>query len=184
VLRYNGTTGAFLNAFVAAGSGGLSAPIGLVFGPDGNLYVASRGTNQVLRYNGTTGAFLNAFVAGGSGGLGFPGFLVFRSSAPIPTLSEWGMILLALSLLTLGTWQVTGRPALLGVAPTATGAMLLIPSRQLLRSVFVGQMVAGMGLVLYGRGIEPVAAHDVLGAVLAGMLLGAMIECYRRGQGR
>jgi hypothetical protein len=36
--------------------------------------------------------------------------------------------------------------------------------------VLVGQMVAGMGLVLYGRGIEPVAAHDVLGAGLAGLL--------------
>jgi hypothetical protein len=45
-------------------------------------------------------------------------------------------------------------------------------------------LVAGMGLVLYGRLIEPVAAHDVLGAALAGMLLGAMIECYRRGQAR
>jgi hypothetical protein len=33
VLEYNGTTGAFVGAFVTAGSGGLSRPIGLVFGP-------------------------------------------------------------------------------------------------------------------------------------------------------
>ena len=149
-----------------------------------DLFVSSAGTSTVLRYGDGTGAFIDAFVAAGSGGLGGPIFLVFRSSAPVPTLSEWGMILLALSLLTLGTWQLTGRPALLGVAPTAAGALLLIPSRPLLRSVLVGQMVAGMGLVLYGRGIAPVAAHDVLGAVLAGMLLGVMIECYRRGPGR
>jgi hypothetical protein len=149
-----------------------------------DLFVSSVGGDAVLRYGDGTGAFINAFVAAGSGGLSNPIFLVFRSSTAIPTLSEWGMILLALSLLTLGTWQLTGRPALLGVATTAGGALLLIPSRHLLRSVLVGQMVAGMGLMLYGRGIEPVAAHDVLGAVLAGMLLGAMIECYRRGQGR
>ena len=67
VLRYDGTTGAFLDAFVAAGSGGLDGPQGLVFGPDGALYVSSAATGQVLRYNGTTGAFLDAFVAAGSG---------------------------------------------------------------------------------------------------------------------
>ena len=186
VLRYNGTTGAFVDTFVTAGSGGLSSPLGLVFGPDGNLYVASHDTDQVLRYNGTTGAFISAFVTAASGGLSGPTFLVFRSStsAPIPTVSEWGMILLALSLLTVGTWELTGRPALFGVATTSAGALLLMPSRPLVRSVLVGQMLAGMGLMLYGWGIERMAAHDVLGAILAGLLLGAMIECYRRGQGR
>ena len=39
VLRYNGTTGAFIDAFVSSGSGGLDMPSGLTFGPDGNLYV-------------------------------------------------------------------------------------------------------------------------------------------------
>ena len=158
VLRYSGTTGAFIDAFVAAGSGGLSGPSDLVFGPDGNLYVTSLGSAQVLRYNGTTGAFIDAFVAAGSGGLNGPAFLVFSlSSTPVPTLSEWGMILLALSLLTLGTWQVTGRPALLGVVPTAGGALLFIPAQPLLRSVLVGELVAGIGLMLYGRLIAPVA---------------------------
>src|SRR5205823_3419834 len=67
VLRYNGTTGASMGTF--ASGGGLSAPTGLTFGPDGNLYVASQNTDSVLRYNGTTGAFLNTFVSTGSGGL-------------------------------------------------------------------------------------------------------------------
>jgi streptogramin lyase len=77
VLRYNPTTGAFINAFVSAGSGGLSSARGLVFGPDGNLYVTSFGTGQVLRYNGTTGALLGTFVTAGSGGLSLPRGLIF-----------------------------------------------------------------------------------------------------------
>jgi len=45
VLRYNGQTGAFIDAFVTTSSGGLDAPTGLVFGPDGHLYVSSHRTD-------------------------------------------------------------------------------------------------------------------------------------------
>jgi streptogramin lyase len=76
VLRYNGTTGAFRDAFVPDGRGGLAKPFDLVFGPDGNLYV-SDGENGVLRYNGLTGAFLGTFVAEGSGGLNAASGLTF-----------------------------------------------------------------------------------------------------------
>src|SRR5882762_4191834 len=37
ILRYNGSTGAFIDKFVTAGSGGLVGSCCLVFGPDGNL---------------------------------------------------------------------------------------------------------------------------------------------------
>ena len=77
VLRYDATTGAFLNTFVTSGSGGLTSPIYLTFGPDGNLYVSSRDTNSVLRYNRTTGAFVNAFVPSASGGLSIAEGLAF-----------------------------------------------------------------------------------------------------------
>ena len=53
--------GDFIDVF-ASGSG-LDAPNGLVFGPDGNLYVSSANTDQVLRYNGNTGAFIDVFVS-------------------------------------------------------------------------------------------------------------------------
>jgi hypothetical protein len=87
VLRYNGTTGAFMDDFVPTSSGGLSHPVGMVFGPDGqgdgklDLYVSSAGTNSILRYDGTTGAFLGAFVPSGSGGLNHPRYLVFGPDA-------------------------------------------------------------------------------------------------------
>src|SRR5262249_57877920 len=53
----------------------LDNPIDLAFGPDGNLYVSSYGTNSVLRYNGATGGFLGTFASGG--GLNQPLELVF-----------------------------------------------------------------------------------------------------------
>lgn len=77
VLRYNAVTGAFIDTFVSAGSGGLDSAAGLAFGSDGNLYVASRNTSEVLRFDATTGAFIDAFVTAGSGGLDEAEGLVF-----------------------------------------------------------------------------------------------------------
>ena len=90
VLQYNGTTGAFINAFVPFSSGGLLEPEGLTFGPNGNLFVSSFGTNSVLQYNGTTGAFINVFVPSSSGGLDGPTYLTFGPSVPsVPEPATW-----------------------------------------------------------------------------------------------
>jgi sugar lactone lactonase YvrE len=40
---------------VEPGAGGLQAPAGMAFGPDGKLYVSSRETKQILRYDATSG---------------------------------------------------------------------------------------------------------------------------------
>jgi outer membrane protein assembly factor BamB len=79
ILRYNGTTCAFMDVFVSAGSGGLNRPVNVIFGPDGNLYVSSSASHEVIRYNGTTGAFMNVFVCAGCGGLINPSGLTFGS---------------------------------------------------------------------------------------------------------
>ena len=41
VLRYNETTGAFVDAFIPSQSAGPREPTGVIFGRDHNLYVAS-----------------------------------------------------------------------------------------------------------------------------------------------
>lgn len=69
VLRYDATSGAFVDTFVTKHNGGLNDPIGLLFGPrDHNLYVSSgqfSGTGQlrgVPRYDGSSGAFIDGFT--------------------------------------------------------------------------------------------------------------------------
>lgn len=64
VLRFDGSTDAFIGTFVAAGSGGLNGAEGMAFGPDGNLYVSSYNTNNVMRFDGSTGAFIDIFATG------------------------------------------------------------------------------------------------------------------------
>ena len=77
VLRYGGTTGAFIDEFITSGSGGLSIAENLQVGLDGNLYISSWDTGSVKRYDRTTGAFLGDFVPPHSGGLNNPDQLVF-----------------------------------------------------------------------------------------------------------
>lgn len=74
VIQYNQTTGAFIGSFIAAGAGGLTAPMGLTTN-GASIFVASSGTNEVLRYHGTTGALQGSFASGG--GLLSPTGMVF-----------------------------------------------------------------------------------------------------------
>ncbi len=68
VVRVDVATGA-ASDFVSAGAGGLQSPDGMVFGPDGSLYVCNEQVSSVLRFDGASGASIDTFVAPGSGGL-------------------------------------------------------------------------------------------------------------------
>ncbi len=68
VLRYNATTGAFIDQFVGPGDGGLTEGAGMAFGPDGHFYLADTTDDQVRRYDGTTGAFIDVFATTGLSG--------------------------------------------------------------------------------------------------------------------
>lgn len=95
VLRYDGTTGAFLGAFVADDpntavneTGGLDGPdAGMTFGPDGLLYVPSFQSNQILRYDAGTGAFVDVFNTGGP--LSRPRMIRFRGDG-VAFVTSWG----------------------------------------------------------------------------------------------
>ncbi len=80
VLRYDESTGAFIDVFITPGSGGLDTPIQMIVGPDGRLYVSSYSTNEVKRYDASTGAFVDTFVTAGSGGLQGPLGLAFDTA--------------------------------------------------------------------------------------------------------
>lgn len=78
VLRYNGTTGEFIDLFASVND--LGAATSLTFGPDGNLFVSNCGgcrpnAQNVLRYDGMTGRFIGVFATGGD--LSFPRGLAF-----------------------------------------------------------------------------------------------------------
>ena len=97
---------------------------------------------------------------------------------PIPTLPQWGMILLTLSSLTLATWQLAGQRVVVGATEAAPPAA----ESQWLRSLLLGQGLATLSLVLYAVLVGPLVPHDGLGAFLAGLLLGVMVEGYRRSR--
>jgi sugar lactone lactonase YvrE len=77
VLRYDDATGAPIGNFVLPSRNGLESPTQIVFGPDGDLYVANGikpdGTppvaTAVLRYDGASGEFIDVFSAGFPGGV-------------------------------------------------------------------------------------------------------------------
>jgi YVTN family beta-propeller protein len=163
-----------------------SIPIGVAVDPAGSrVYVANNnvfsGVSSTVSVIDTATNTVVATVPVGRGPAALGLFIGPGIVTPVPTLSQWGMVLLALSLLTLATWQLAGRPTLLRAA-TSSGIVMWAPSTNLIRSVFVGQVVAGLGLVLYGRLIEALAAHDVIGAVLSGVIIGVLLECYRQGR--
>lgn len=97
VLRFDPATGAYLGAFVEDDpstvpdeSGGLVAPSAVVFGPDGDLYVASFSGDSVLRYDGRTGAFDSVFVQPADGGLNGPDAgMVFGTGGDLYVPSYW-----------------------------------------------------------------------------------------------
>jgi sugar lactone lactonase YvrE len=73
----------------------MNGPAGMVFGPDGNLYVSSLNNSKILRYDGTTGAPKPArrqtgatFVPGGSGGLDRAAGVTFGTDGNLYVSSE------------------------------------------------------------------------------------------------
>ncbi len=89
VLRFDGTTGAFLGRFVDAAAGTLNGPdAGMAWGPDGHLYIPSFFNHKILKFDGKTGDFIENFVNGGQGGLTNPRTIAFRQDGTALVASE------------------------------------------------------------------------------------------------
>jgi sugar lactone lactonase YvrE len=83
VLRFDGTTGDFIDIFASDSLSGVSGLLrgvnGITFGPDGNLYVCNANTDTILRYDGTTGLLIDptGFVQSGTSPLSDPNSILF-----------------------------------------------------------------------------------------------------------
>ena len=93
ILRFDRASGAFLGTFADAGSG-LSLPVCLARGPDGNVYVTSQGSDEVLRY-ADDGTAMGAFVAAGSGGIDGPSGLAFAPDGRLYVAGRYSANLIA-----------------------------------------------------------------------------------------
>lgn len=88
IYAYDPATDEFLGAFVPTGTGGLHNPVGLAFGPDRNLYVASFPLNAILRFDGDTGEFVDEFASLSGTGLDTPTDLVFGPDGNLYVLAR------------------------------------------------------------------------------------------------
>ena len=109
VQRFSGLNGSFINTFAA--SGGLGLPIGIIYGPDANLYVASFNGHRVVRFESLTGANLGDFVTNGSGGLSGPNFMVFRP--PVAPATSTSLSIARSTTNAVVSWPVKNIPSML-----------------------------------------------------------------------
>ena len=89
VVRFDPTTGAFVDVFIAAGTGGLDGPGWLEFRDDGELWVASWVDASIKRYDASTGASLGDVVVAGLGGLAGPSEMTVGPDGNL-YVSAWG----------------------------------------------------------------------------------------------
>jgi streptogramin lyase len=75
IKRFNGESGQFVDNYIDRDTLG-GDPVGIAFGPDGNLYVGTF-ANDVKRFNGKTGKFIDVFTSGGS--IDKPQYITFRN---------------------------------------------------------------------------------------------------------
>lgn len=86
ILRFT-SSGTFLNVF-ASGTD-VDTPFDVVYGPDGNIYVASAGpTSNVAKLNGVTGALITAsFTSGNVTPIGGPQYIAFGPSMALSDIA-------------------------------------------------------------------------------------------------
>jgi streptogramin lyase len=144
VLRFDGKTGAFKGDFSSGRQ--LNFPIGLLFAPDGDLYVSDFGSDEVLRFDGVTGVF-KSVAASDKGRLSGPNQIAFTPAAKVLNVSTRLQVEGGDNVL-IGGFIVTGKD----------------PKRVIVRAI--GPSLAGAGIS--GALADPVLElHDSTGAAIA-----------------
>jgi sugar lactone lactonase YvrE len=87
VLRFDGTTGTFLNTVVAPGVGGLQNPTGLTLDQDGRLYVADVATNAIYAFD-SQGNYLGDLVSSSVSSLNKPLGMIFDAQGDLLVSSQ------------------------------------------------------------------------------------------------
>ena len=152
-------------------------PSSLAITPDGTtVYVANFDANSVSVISTTTNA-VTATITGINGPFFSARLLGPRlASVGIPTLPEWGILLLTLSLLATANWQLAAVPEM----ATGVSGTVMVSGGSWLTSMLLGQVAATVGFGFCTVRVSPLVAHDGIGAFVAGMLLAVSIEGYRR----
>jgi streptogramin lyase len=120
VYRFDGTTGAYLGVF--ASGNGIDIPIGLAQGPDGAIYAASEGNNQIKRFDLSTGNFIDNFIPATAHQV--PTYLAFT---PFPVPEPASIVLLASVSAAVGAFRSWRRTAM-GVRRGESAASGSIPN--------------------------------------------------------
>ena len=132
VLRYNATTGAFIDTFIPAGGlGAMSQPRTILF-RDNKVWVTSDNGNKVLRY-GLDGSFIDTFVTPGLGGLSGASGMAFGDDGLL-YVSSWRNSRILKYSLTDGSFAGTAISTGLN-GPTA---ILMVPEPSTMMGIGIG----------------------------------------------
>src|SRR5687768_1369652 len=152
VVRYDGTSGASLGAFIPSGRG-LSNPSGIAFGPNGDIFVTNGGDNRVRQYNGTTGAAVRSYT-----GLSDPQSVTFRTDGVMfvaarawNDIRRWDPTLARFVVVASNTTSPLSQPTALRFGPDGKLYVASYGTGTVLR--FDGQTFAFLGIFASGNGL-------------------------------
>lgn len=180
------TTSRIVAAHIHIGAAGTNGPVRVDSGISANSPINIAGNNQaVTRLNlpvtneiaqmiidNPAGFYFNIHTALSPGGV-MRGQLATSPTATVPTLSEWGAILMFLLMLAAGTYFLVGRGSFAALGPEVAAGHLAEPIKPLDLRLLVKVTLAVEGVILLGLLLlsSVVTMIDVGGALVSGLVI-------------